>query len=109
MKVFCQESLAGCFGPRRRCDEGNDILLSVRTVGSVCQLSSSEILTSAYRPCLDKGKATSHRPLLGKVDADASESMNLCMLGHSQHENREIPSVSELVFGPAMEPLSGKS
>ena len=93
MKVFCEEGLANCFGPRRRCDEGNDITLSVGSGGNVGQLSSSEILTSACRPCPDKGKATWYRPLFGEVGADAAESVNLGMRGNSKRENREIPSV----------------
>jgi len=95
VKVFYEEGLANCFGLRRRCDEGNDVVLSVRIGGNVGQLLSSEILTSVCRPCPDKGKAISDRPLLGKVDPDAAESVNLCMRGHSKRENREIPSVAK--------------
>jgi hypothetical protein len=95
VKVFYEESLANCFGPDRRCDEGNDIVLSVRSGGNVGQLSSSEILTPACRPCPDKGKATSDRPLHGEVGSDAAESVNLCMRGHSKRENREILSATE--------------
>ena len=95
MKVFYEESLANDFGPRRRCDEGNDIVLSVRSGGSVGRLSSSEILNFACRPCPDMGKATSHPPQIGKAGVDAAESVNPCMRGHSKRENREIPSVAE--------------
>jgi hypothetical protein len=51
MKVSYEERLAVDFGLRRRCDEGNDVVLSVRAGGNAGQLFSYEILTSAGRPC----------------------------------------------------------
>ncbi len=49
MKVSYEEDLANHFGLRRRCDEGNDIVLSVRIGGNAGRLLSSEILTFACR------------------------------------------------------------
>ena len=93
MKVSYEERLAIDFGLRRRCDEGNDVVLSVRAGGNAGQPLSSEILTFVCRPCPDRGKATSQRSLLGKIVADTAESENLCMCGNPKRENREIPSV----------------
>ena len=42
----------------------------------------------------DLEKATSPVPLFGEAAADAAESENLCMRGHSKRENREILLVS---------------
>lgn len=92
MKVSYEERLAIDFGLRRRCDEGNNIVLSVRAGGSVGQLLSSEIITSVCRPCPDRVKATSQRSIFGKIVADTAESANLCMRGNPKRENREIPS-----------------
>ena len=93
MKVSCEEDLANHFGLCRRCEEGNNLVLSVRARGSVGQLSSSEILPFVCRPCPVKGKATPQRSYDGKIDADTAESMNLGMRGNPKRENREIPSV----------------
>ena len=54
------------------------------------QLLSSEITTSACRPCPDRGKATSTAALYGESPTDAAESETLCMRGNSSRENREI-------------------
>lgn len=94
MKVSYEERLAIDFGLRRRCDEGNNVVLSIRAGGNAGQLLSSEIITSVCRPCPDRGKATSQRSLLGKIEADTAESVNLCMRGNPKRENREIPSAS---------------
>jgi hypothetical protein len=96
MKVSYEERLAIDFGLRRRCDEGNDVVLSVRAGGNAGQLLSSEILTSVCRPCPDKGKATSPRSLYGRIVADTAESVNLSMRGNPKRENREIRSVPRL-------------
>ncbi len=45
MKVSYEESLANHFGLQRRCDGGNDVVLSVRAEGNAGQLLSSEIST----------------------------------------------------------------
>ena len=99
MTVSYEEGLANYFGLRRRCDEGNNVVLSVRAGGNVGQLLSSEIITSVCRPCPDKGKATSPRSLVGKIVADTAESTNLCMRGNPKRENREIPSAPRLRDG----------
>lgn len=84
MKVSYEERLAIDFGLRRRCDCGNNVVLSVRSGGSAGQLLSSEILTFVCRPCSDKGKATSYRSSFGKIDRDTAESGNLSMRGKSK-------------------------
>jgi hypothetical protein len=91
MKVSYEERLAIDFGLRRRCDEGNDVVLSVRAGGNAGQLMSSEILTSMGRPCSVRGKATAYRSLFGKIDTTTAESLNLCMRGNPKRKNREIP------------------
>ena len=93
MKVPYEEDLASHFGLCRRCEEGNDFVLSVRVRGSVGQLSSSEILPSVCRPCPVNGKATPHRLCHGKIEADTAESLNLCVRRNPKRENRELPSV----------------
>jgi len=115
MKFSYEERLAIDFGLRRRCDEGNHVVLSVRAVGNAGQLLSSEILTSVCRPCPDKGKATSPRSLYGKIVADTAESVNLCMRGNPKRENREIrsarsakPSLGRSTSADR-EPFSGKA
>ena len=77
MKVSYEESLANCFGLKQRCDEGNDIVLSVCREGSTGQLLSSEILVSVCRPCPDKGKAILLRSSNGENGVDTAESVNL--------------------------------
>ena len=84
MKVSYEERLAIDFGLRRRCDCGNNVVLSVRTGGSTGQLLSSEILTFVCRPCPDMGKATSHCSRNGKNSTDTAESINLRMCGKSK-------------------------
>jgi hypothetical protein len=84
MKVSYEEDLANHFGLRRRCDCGNNVVLSVRAGGSVGQLLSSEIRTSMCRPCHSKGKATPVTPPSARCDPDMAESMNLCMRGEFQ-------------------------
>jgi RHS repeat-associated protein len=49
MKVSYEERLAIDFGLHRRCDEGNDVVLSVRAGGNPGQLFCSETLTSVDR------------------------------------------------------------
>ena len=84
MKVSYEEDLANHFGLRRRCDCGNNVVLSVRAGGSVGQLLSSEISTTMCRPCHGKGKATPVTPLSARWNPDMAESMNLCMRGKFQ-------------------------
>ena len=84
MKVSYEEDLANYFGLRRRCDEGNNVVLSVRAGGSVGQLMSSEIRASRCRPCHGKGKTTSVTPTMARCDPNLAESLNLCMRGKFQ-------------------------
>ena len=93
MKVSYEEDLANHFGLCRRCEEGNDLVLSVRAGGSVGQLLSSEIKVPVCRPCPVKGKATPQRSNHGKIDADTAESLNLGMRRNPKRENREIQLV----------------
>ncbi len=83
MKVSYEERLATDFGLRRRCDCGNNVVLSVRSGGSVGQLLSSEIIPFVCRPCLDLGKATSFCSRNGKSNMDTAESETLSMRGKS--------------------------
>ena len=84
MKVSYEERLAIDFGLRRRCDCGNNVVLSVRPGGSVGQLLSSEIIPFVCRPRPDVGKATSSRSLFCEIDVDTAESENLSMRGQSK-------------------------
>ena len=84
MKVSYEEGLANHFGLRRRCDEGNNVVLSVRAGGSVGRLLSSEIITSMCRPCHVMGKATPVTPLPARCGMGMAESKNLCMRGKFQ-------------------------
>jgi hypothetical protein len=95
MKVSYEEGLANCFGPRRRCDEGNDVVLSVRSGGHVGQLLSSEIFMLPWADLvLTRGRQ--HRnERSGKIEAATAEPVNLCMRGNSKRENREIPLVAK--------------
>ena len=97
MKVSYEEGLANHFGPRRRCDGGNDVVLSVRHGASVGQLWSSEITTSVCRLSLCQGKATPGRSNSGQIDRDTAESKNLCMRGHSLAREPGDP-----IGGPAL-------
>jgi hypothetical protein len=84
MKVSYEEGLANYFGLRRRCDCGNNVVLSVRAGGSVGQLLSSEISASRRRPCHGKGKAKPVTPLSARRGLGLAESMNPCMRGKFQ-------------------------
>ena len=96
MKVSYEERLATDFGLRRRCDCGNNVVLSVRAGGNAGQLSSSEILTSVCRPCPDKGKATSLCSLFGESIVDTAESVNLSMRGKSKTREPGDPNGPKL-------------
>ena len=63
---------------------------------------SSEITTSACRPCPDKGKATPEVPLSEGL-LGAAESKTLGMCGNSMRENRETPAT------PAADGAAGRS
>lgn len=99
MKVSYEEGLANYFGPRRRCDGGNNVVLSVRAGGSVGQLMSSEIRVPRCRPGHGKGKATLDMPLVARHDPDLAESLNLCMRGKFQTREPGDPTGSSDRFG----------
>ena len=70
---------------------------------------SSEITTSACRPCPDKGKATSGAAS-SEQPTDAAESETLCMCACSVRENREIPGMPVPVLGAGRsEKASGRT
>ena len=93
MKESYRESLASYSGLEPYAGDGN-IAGVASARGNAGGPLSSEIITSACRSCPDKEKATSSVPLFGEASADAAESENLCMRGHSKRENREILLVS---------------
>ena len=99
MKVSYEERLAINFGLQRRCDEGNDIVLSVRIGGK--RRPAIELRNHHFRvPTLSRqGEGDIGCTANGKVQTNAAESQNLCMRGNSKRENREIPSA------PSVEPL----
>ena len=96
MKVSYEERLAIDFGLRRRCGEGNDPVLSVRSGGT--RRPAIELRNPHFRvPILSRqGEGNIDRAAIGKARPDAAESQNLCMRGHSKRENREIPSVPSI-------------
>jgi len=89
MKESYGENLASCSGLEPYAGDGN-ITGVASARGNAGQPLSSEIITFACRSCSDMEKATSSQPIFGEAAADAAESENLCMRGHSKRENREI-------------------
>ncbi len=97
MKESYREDLASRSGLEPYAGDGNVAgVASAR--GNAGQPLSSEIIPLACRSCPDLEKAKSLVPLFGEVLADATESENLCMCGHSKRENREIPGVSNKLW-----------
>lgn len=91
MKVFYEERLAYHFGLPRRCDNGNNVVLSVRSEGKrrpAIELRNQ--FTFVCRPRLAVGKTTPHISLFGKGCVGTAESENLSMCGNFKRENREI-------------------
>ena len=84
MKVSYEEGLTNCFGPRRRCDRGNNVALSVRAGGSVGQLI--ELRNQCFHvPTLSCTWGRQHRlDRYGKDSLDMAESKNLSMRGKFQ-------------------------
>ena len=93
MKESYRENLASYSGLEPYAGDGN-IAGVASARGNAGQPLSSEITISVCRSCPDLEKATSLAPLYGEAPADAAESENLCMRGHSKRENREILLVS---------------
>ena len=93
MKESYRENLASYSGLEPYAGDGN-IAGVASARGNAGQPLSSEITISVCRSCPDLEKATSSTTLYGEASADAAESENLCMRGHSKRENREILLVS---------------
>ena len=108
MKESYKEDIANHFGLEPYAVDGNiGGVASAR--GNVGQLSSSEITNFACRSCPVREKAKSSSPLTARWLTDAAESWNLCMRGHSKHENRENPLVSPLQRGDNTAAENGQS
>ena len=90
MKEPYGEGPASHTGPESCARDGNGTGEALTGVHAGQPLSS-EITTSACRPCPDRGKATRARPHPREASSDAAESETLRMRGSSMHENREIP------------------
>jgi len=85
-----QKGLANHLGPQS-CAGDRKVPGEALAGAHAGQPLSSEIATSACRPCPDKGKATSGAPL-SEGPPDAAESKTLSMRGNSMRENRETPA-----------------
>ena len=94
MKVSYEERLAIDFGLHRRCGEGNDSVLSVRTGGK--RRPGIQLRNPPFRvPTLSRqGEGNAASFAIGENEVDAAESETLSMRGNSNRENRELPSVS---------------
>lgn len=95
MKEPYEEGIANRLGPGSCAGDGN-IAGVARTGVHVGQVLTSEITTSACRPCPDMGKATRQLTLFGESAGDAAGSETLSMRGTFQHGNRETPGTSLL-------------
>ncbi len=84
MKVSYEEGLTNSFGLRRRCDCGNNVVLSVRAGGSVGQLI--ELRNQIFHvPTLSFSWGRQHQlDRYGEASLDMAESKNLCMRGKFQ-------------------------
>ncbi len=98
MKESYRENLASSSGLGPYAGDG-DIAGVASARGDAGQPSSSEIILFVCRPCPDKGKAISSRPLCGEAVTDTAESETLCMRRHPKRENRENLSVSIAIGG----------
>ena len=93
MKEPYEEGLANRLGPASCAGDGN--IAGVAGTGvHAGQVLTSEITTSACRPCPDMGKATRQMTLFGESSGDAAESKTLSTCGTFQHGNRETPETS---------------
>ncbi len=84
MKVSYEEGLTNSVGLRRRCDRGNNVVLSVRAGGSVGQLI--ELRNQYFHvPTLSFAWGRQHRLYrYGEDSLDMAESKNLSMRGKFQ-------------------------
>ena len=93
MKAPYEEGLANRLGPASCAGDGN--IAGVAGTGvQAGQVSSSENIPPACRPCPDMGKATRQLTLFGESAGDAAESETLRMRETFQHGNRETPKTS---------------
>ena len=91
--MFYEERLAYHFGLRRKCDSGNNVVLSVRIEGKrrpAIELRNQ--FSPVCRPRSAVGKTTPSIPQFGEGCVGTAESENLSMGGNSKRENRENPS-----------------
>ena len=102
MKVSYEEGLTNYFGPQRRCDGGNNVVLSVRVGGSVGQLI--ELRNQCFHvPTLSFAWGRQHRLYRhGEDSLDMAESKNLCMRGKPKTQEPGDP------IGPKGESIIGK-
>lgn len=91
MKVSYEERLAIDFGLQRRCDRGNNVVLSVRDGGK--RRPAIELRNPHFRvPTLFRqGEGNIGCTATGKVQSDAAESQNLCMCGNSKRASPGDP------------------
>src|SRR5207253_7609232 len=92
-----KKGVANQLGPES-CAEGRKAVGEALTGEHAGQPLSSEITTSACRPCPDRGKATT-RAALSEQPTNAAESKTLCMRESSRRENRETPEIPTPVGG----------
>ena len=92
-----KKGIANHLGPES-CADGRKVVGEALTGEHAGQPLSSEITTSACRPCPDRGKATSGAASSEQL-ADAAESETLCMRDSSMRENRETPRTPTPVGG----------
>jgi RNA-directed DNA polymerase len=93
MKEPYEKGLANRLGPASCAGDGN--IAGVAGTGvHAGQVLTSEITTSACRPCPDMGKATRQLTLFGESAGDAAESETLSMCETFQHGNRETQETS---------------
>ena len=106
MKVFYEEGLAYHFGLQRRCDRGNNVVLSVRLGGKrrpAIELRNQFKFRVSTASCRREDN-TRCADILGQEQRDTAESETLCMCGHSSRENREIPSVRQATAAFGLRP-----
>jgi RNA-directed DNA polymerase len=94
-----KKGVASRLGPES-CANGRKVMGEALTGEHAGQPLSSEITTSACRPCPDRGKATSGVALREQL-TNAAESESLCMRESSERENRETPGTATPVGGVA--------
>ena len=88
-----EEGLANRLGPGS-CASEQQVAGVARTGVHAGQVLTSEIITSACRPCPVMGKAIRPLTLFGESAGDAAESGTLGMRGTFQHGNRETSKIS---------------